>query len=45
MSLEENSLAQVMGGIVITRLLHIRYTGFNNEDVVSKEKQFSNSQS
>ena len=52
MSLEKNSLVverlSLMGnnqeregvGIVLTRLLHISHTGFNNEDVVSKEINF-----
>tara|TARA_B100000809_G_C14639876_1_gene351831 strand:+ start:289 stop:474 length:186 start_codon:yes stop_codon:yes gene_type:complete len=52
MSLEKNSLVverlSLMGnnqeregvGIVLTRLLHISHTGFNNEDVVSKESNF-----
>ena len=49
MSLEKNSLVverlsllgdKQEGGIVLTRLLHISHTGFNNEDVVSKESNF-----
>lgn len=54
MSLEKNSLVverlsllgnKQEGGIVLTRLLHISHTEFNNEDVVSKENQFSNNHS